>query len=95
MKLTKEFLELNNSFMVAAWGISNTSSNQEVILETMKRTMTQALNWIRSRHVFDLLSGLRLVLSQCGGHTGVKDSEVEEVTVGTNHDNIHNIRITQ
>ena len=44
--------------MVSARGISNTTSNPEMVLETMKRAITQSLNLIRSRHVFDLLSGL-------------------------------------
>ena len=51
-------MKLSNSFMVSARGISNTSSNPEMVLETMKRTFTHSLKLLRSRHVFDLFSKL-------------------------------------
>ena len=51
-------MKLSNSFMVSARGICNTSSNPEMVLETMKRTMSQSLKLVRCRHVFDLFSRL-------------------------------------
>ena len=51
-------MKLSNSFMVSARGICNTSSNPEMVLETMKRTMSQTLKLVRCRHVFDLFSRL-------------------------------------
>ena len=51
-------MKLSNSFMVSARGICNTSSNPEMVLETMKRTMSQSLKLVTFRHVFDLFSRL-------------------------------------
>ena len=48
-------MKLFSYFMVSARGMCNTSTNPEMVLQTLKRNISQSLKSVKSRHVFSRL----------------------------------------